>query len=337
MTQAERDAEDKAKADKKVAERASVTKDWQDLYDTGGDKALAEHIKANYQDGAAGWRKSDLNRATQVINTPGTTFEGQAQADYDSLYATWDMMTRYGDQTKYGADGKTLKQIMPWEQDAGYKSWTGYDDFNFSGWVDPQIQIDKDNAAAEKQRKAEEAQRRAQEAALAKQEKDKQITNSFTQSQSSVQDAFGVSGSNNVIGQGPNSNREEAVERAKEYQNNKNNEITSDNNTITNTDTSKAVNNTEKGTTTKTTTWDNSGYVQGLADDAFKKYQGKWGGGGSNQTTNYSNIFNNVKQNAGNSGDWKTNIGNNNKINSSKIGNNYSLNFGSIDLKNEQS
>jgi hypothetical protein len=320
--QEEQKQKEAAQKQREAAEQAAAleakNKQWSEIYNEGGDQALADWMIENGSNAEYRLSRQDLAYANQIKEGTVESFNAAGKAAQDAHHQQWMQMTK-GNET-YGAQNQTLRELMPYQRMANnYEGLTG--------WVDPQIQIDKDNAAAEKVKKEADAQN----AALAKQERDKQLANSFTENQSSVQDAFGVNGSNNTIGQGPDSNREEAVERAQEYQNNSNNQV------MTNTDTSKAINNTEKGTTTKTTTWDNSGYVQGLADDAFKKYQVKWGGGGSNQTTNYSNIFNNVKQNAGNSGDWKTDIGNNNKINSSKIGNNYSLNLGSIDLKNQQS
>lgn len=311
-----------ARKQREAAERTAAleakNKQWSAIYNEGGDQALADWMIKNQTDSNYGLSKQDIAYANQIKAGTLESFNAAGKAAKAAHHQQWAQMTK-GNET-YGAKYQTLKELMPYQAlDNNYEGLTG--------WVDPQIQINKDNAAAEKAKKESDAQN----AALAKQERDKQLANSFTKNQSSVQNAFGVNGNNNTIGQGPNSNREEAVERAQEYQNNSNNQV------MTNMDTSKAINNTEKSATTKTTTWNNSGYVQGLADDAFKKYQGKWGGGGSNQTTNYSNIFNNVKQNVGNSGDWKTNIGNNNKINSSKIGNNYSLNLGSINLKNQQS
>ena len=332
LTPAQQAAETKAKADKAAAERSTVTDGWQDLYNTGGDKAVADYIKTNYKKGGAGWREADLNHANQVINTPGSTFTSAAKADYDKAYASWDQRTRYNDQTRYGASQQTLKQLQPWEQDYGYKNLSNYDDFNFSGWVDPQIQIDKDNAAKAKADKAAEAQRKAEALAASQKQTQAELTNSVSQKNQSVQNAF--YGSNNQINQGANKNREEAVERVQEYQKTNSNQTTSNTQDYQNTSSNKAVNNTEKSSTSSTTSSNNSGYVQQLADNAIGDYNQKWRNN-QGSTTNYSNIFtNNIKQDVGNSGNWTTNFGNNNKLNNVRAGNDYSLNLGNINLEN---
>ena len=56
----------------------------------------------------------------------------------------------------------------------------------------------------------------------------------------------------------------------------------------------------------------------------------------SSGTNQNSSITNNIEQNIGNKGDWETNIGDNNTINNSLIGNDYSLNMGSINVANNQ-
>lgn len=311
--------EEQRKRDLAAAQQAAKEKrnnQWQKVYNEGGDQALADWMIENQTNGEVGLTKQDLAYANQIKKGTSTSFYDigkQAQADH---HQQWSQMTAGNDT--YGAQNQTLRQLMPYKRlENQYEG--------LQGWVDPQIQIDKDNAAA----KAAEEQERQAAASEANKKRQEEINNSETQKNQSVNDAF--YGSNNVIGNGPNSNREEAVERAQEYQNNSNNQ------TVTNADTSKAINNTEKSTTTKTTTYGGSGYVQGLADKAFGKYQGRWSGGGGNQTTDYSSIFNNVKQNVGNMGDWKTNVGSNNKISTSRIGNKYSLNLGNINLNNQQS
>ena len=329
LTPAQRAAEDKAKADKAARERSSVTESWQDLYNTGGDKAVAEYIKSNYKSGEAGWKQSDYNHANQFLSS-GTSFNDSAKADYDKAYADWNKFVSIHNE-KIGVAQQTLREIYPWEKDSRKAGLSNYDNFNFSGWVDPQIQIDKDNSArelAEKNAKAE-ADRKA--AAAAKQQEEQQLSSTTDQKNQSVQNAF--YGSNNTINQGPNKNREEAVDRAQEYQ--KNSNITTEvgeSQKYQNNSSNQAVNNTEKSTT-KSNSWNNDGFVQSLADEKLDEYKAKWRGDG--QTNNYSNVFkNNINQNIGNKGNTTTNIGNSNKFNNVRAGNDYSLNFGNIDLNN---
>ena len=162
-----------------------------------------------------------------------------------------------------------------------------------------------------------EAKRNAEALAASQKQAQVEQAKSASQKNQSVQNAF--NGSNNQINQGANKNREEAVERVQEYQK---------------TNSNKAVNNTEKSSTSSKTSSNNSGYVQQLADNAISDYNQKWRNN-QGSTTNYSNIFtNNIKQDVGNSGNWTTSITNNNKLNNVRAGNDYSLNLGNINLGN---
>ncbi len=76
-------------------------------------------------------------------------------------------------------------------------------------------------------------------------------------------------------------------------------------------------------------TWSNQDFIRGLAKDRAQEYTN-----GSVTNTNQS-ISNNIEQNIGNKGDMETNI-ENSTINNSLIGNDYSLNLGSINLANQQ-
>ena len=333
----QKQAQIKAEQDKKAAaERSTVTDGWQDLYNTGGDKAVADYIKTNYKKGGAGWRESDLRHANSVVNIPGSTFKSAAKADYDKAYAAWDRSTGGSSKQTYGAQHQTLKQLRPWEKDSRSKNLSNYANFNFSGWVDPQIQIDKDNAAKAKAKaeadKAAEAQRKAETIAASKKQTQAELTNSISQKNQYVQNAF--YGSNNQINQGAHRNRGEAVERVQEYQKTSSNQTTTNTQDYQNTNSNKAANNTEKSSTSSKTSSNDSGYVQQLADNAISDYTQKWRNK-QGSTTNYSNIFtNNIKQDVGNSGNWATNFGNNNKLNNVRAGNNYSLNLGNINLEN---
>ena len=74
--------------------------------------------------------------------------------------------------------------------------------------------------------------------------------------------------------------------------------------------------------------WSNEDFVRGLAKERAEAYT-------EGSTTNQNqSVVNNIEQNIGNKGDWETNIGDNNTINNSSIGNDYSLNMGSINVAN---
>ena len=76
--------------------------------------------------------------------------------------------------------------------------------------------------------------------------------------------------------------------------------------------------------------WSNEDFIRGLAKERAESFTES---SGTNQN---SSITNNIEQNIGNKGDWETNIGDNNTINNSLIGNDYSLNMGSINVANNQ-
>ena len=76
--------------------------------------------------------------------------------------------------------------------------------------------------------------------------------------------------------------------------------------------------------------WSNEDFIRGLARERAEEFTSTSSTGGNNSITN------NIEQNIGNKGDWETNIGDNNTINNSEIGNDYSLSMGSINLNNQQ-
>ncbi len=76
--------------------------------------------------------------------------------------------------------------------------------------------------------------------------------------------------------------------------------------------------------------WSNEDFIRGLAKERAEAFS-------EGQTNQSNSISNNIEQNIGNKGDWETNIGDNNTINNSSIGNDYSLNLGSINVANKQS
>lgn len=214
-----------------------------------------------------------------------------------------------------------------------------------------EVQIQKDRAAkAEADKKAEE-QRKEEAKAAKRQEAQADITNTLIENHQLVANAFGGGSSKTNQNSSVNTNREEAAERAQEYQNTTNssqeNEIADQDNT-NNTEideqanqnwnkqwldsyTNSSVNNTGTNSGSKTPTSTDSEYIQGLADDKVNEYKNKWNNGSTN-TVDYTSILkNDINQNIGNAGDWKTSFGNNNKLNSVRAGNNYTLNLGNID------
>lgn len=74
--------------------------------------------------------------------------------------------------------------------------------------------------------------------------------------------------------------------------------------------------------------WSDSDFTAGLARERSQEYI-------TNGTSTENNsITNDIEQNIGNKGDWETNIGDNNTINNSSLGNDYSLNLGSLNVAN---
>ena len=76
--------------------------------------------------------------------------------------------------------------------------------------------------------------------------------------------------------------------------------------------------------------WSNDDFIRGLAKERAESFTEN---GSTNQS---STITNNIEQNVGNKGDMETIIGDGNTINGSSIGNDYSLNMGSINVANNQ-
>ena len=76
--------------------------------------------------------------------------------------------------------------------------------------------------------------------------------------------------------------------------------------------------------------WSNDDFIRGLAKERAESFTD------SGSTSQNQSITNNIEQNVGNKGDMETNIGDNNTINGSLIGNDYSLNMGSINVANNQ-
>ena len=75
-------------------------------------------------------------------------------------------------------------------------------------------------------------------------------------------------------------------------------------------------------------TWSNDDFIAGLAKERSQEYI-------KNSTSTETNSINNdIDQYIGNKGDWETNIGDNNTISNSAIGNDYSLNLGSLNVAN---
>lgn len=75
-------------------------------------------------------------------------------------------------------------------------------------------------------------------------------------------------------------------------------------------------------------TWSNDDFIAGLAKERSQEYIK------NNTSTETNKINNDIDQNIGNKGNWETNIGDNNTISNSAIGNDYSLNLGSLNVAN---
>ena len=74
--------------------------------------------------------------------------------------------------------------------------------------------------------------------------------------------------------------------------------------------------------------WSNEEFIRGLAKERAQAF--------SNSNLSETNtITNDIEQNIGNKGDFTTNIGDGNTITGSSIGNDYSLNLGSINNANK--
>jgi len=74
--------------------------------------------------------------------------------------------------------------------------------------------------------------------------------------------------------------------------------------------------------------WSNDDFIAGLARERSQEYIN------NSTSTENNSITNDIEQNIGNKGDWETNIGDNNTINNSSIGNDYSLILGSLNVAN---
>lgn len=76
--------------------------------------------------------------------------------------------------------------------------------------------------------------------------------------------------------------------------------------------------------------WSNEDFIRGLAKERAEAFT-------ENGSTNQSNsITNNIEQNIGNKGNMTTTIGDNTTLNNASVGNDYSLNLGSINVANNQ-
>ena len=74
--------------------------------------------------------------------------------------------------------------------------------------------------------------------------------------------------------------------------------------------------------------WSNEDFIRGLARERAEEF--------TSISNKENSITNNIEQNIGNKGDWETNVDNSGTISDSLIGNDYSLNMGSINLNNQQ-
>ena len=76
--------------------------------------------------------------------------------------------------------------------------------------------------------------------------------------------------------------------------------------------------------------WSDEDFIRGLAKERAEAFTE------SGSTSQSNSITNNIEQNVGNKGDMTTTFGDGNTIQNSSIGNDYSLNLGSINVANNQ-
>ncbi len=345
--QEEKLAAEQAKKDQEAAARQQLTNSWKDLYSTGGDLAVAESIISGSANGGT-YTAQDL-AAAKAVKEGGKTFGQVGQEAYQKSYDTWNRMTGHGkNTTRYGPKAQTIYQIMPfddWSKNVQKFEWS-------DGSYDERIKAEK--AAAEKaeaQRKAEEkrqadelarqqaaaeAQRRAKAEAEAKRKADEEARRKAEANKPKVK-----------VEETPASIAKERTETyTKEngttITNNIKQNIGNRGDTTTTVGDDNIINNSEVGNNRSENkgeinidnspqAWSNDGFIRQLAKERASNYQKK---GNEFRTNINSNIFNNVSQDIGNSKDWTTSFGNNNKLNNVKAGNNYSLNLGNVNLKN---
>jgi len=76
--------------------------------------------------------------------------------------------------------------------------------------------------------------------------------------------------------------------------------------------------------------WSNDDFIRGLARERAESFTDE------STTSQNQSITNNIEQNVGNKGDMETNIENSGTMSNNIIGNDYSLNMGSINVANNQ-
>ena len=359
-------AAEQAKKDQEAAARQQLTNSWKDLYNSGGDAAVSQSIlnstDAQYYEKNKKWQKGssynqqDYNAAVKVRDDGGT-FKQAGEANLQKTRDWYDNITGHGgNTTTYGAQGQTIYQLMPFSDFT--KDHQSYDWSD--GSYDERIKSEKaaaDKAAADKAAKEAEAKRLADEARRAKEQADLKAAND--NKQQATQNA--INSGNKVTQQKPvqETPAEEAKGRTEEYKKT----TTSNGNTITNNITQNignkgdtqtnitnngTINNSEIGNDKSNNqgsinvtneieskksgqAWNNDSFVRQLATERASAYQKR---SDEFRTNINNNIFNNVNQDVGNSGNWTTSITNNGKLNNVKAGNDYRLNLGNINLKN---
>jgi len=308
-------AEEQAKKDAAKAARAELVDSWKDLYNSGGDKALAQHIVDNHKNGGA-YYATDLADAKAVL-AGNTTFKAEGDKRYNTIYEQWDKNT--SGNTTYGASYQTLKELMPFE------SYTDTSKLQSFDWATGYEEPKPEPPPATTVQPPKEIEYKPP-ASIPKESlintKPKPNANSSVSTETSESPAS------------------IAKERTEEYSKNDTtitNNITQNignrGDTKTTVGQNNTINNSEIGDNKsqnmgsidiKNEVWSNDDFVRSLAKERADAYKER----AKIQTTN---IFqNDIEQNVGNKNDWTTTVGNDNKINNSKVGNDYSLNLGNV-------
>ena len=361
---ADKAAAEQAKKDQEAAARQQLTDSWKDLYNSGGDLAVAESILSGQANGGT-YTQQDLAAAKEV-KEGGKTFKQVGAERLQGSYDTWWMVTGSGkNNTRYGAQGQTIHQVMPWDE------WSkDIQTFDWSdGSYDERIKSEKaaaDKAAADKaaadKAAADEAARLAEEQrqadALAKQQADAEAKRLADAEAKRLADeeAKRLAEENKPKVEVEETPSSIAKERTETYTNENGSTITNnieqnignrgdtkttvgDDNTINNSEIgdNKSQNIGEINVENEQQAWSNDDFVWSLAKekaDAYRSNANDRVKNGNKTITNKSTINNNFFQNTGNKGDWSTTVGNNNKMNNVKAGNDYSINLGNINNSN---
>lgn len=359
QARAEQQAAEQAQKDQEAAARQQLTNSWKDLYNTGGDLAVAESILSGQANGGT-YTAQDI-AAAKKVKEGGTTFGQIGQEAFQKSYDTWNMVTGNGQNTtKYGPQAQSIYQLMPfddWSKDVQRFEWS-------DGSYDERIKSEKaaaDKAAADKAAADKAAADAASAADAAKRQAD--LDEAQRQKDAAAQAALQKKPEPTPTPQAPVKKEtpiEEAKGRAEEYTNTttqNGNTITNnitqnvgnkgdmkteigDDNTITNSEigNDKSENTGSINVTNQQTQEEkNNDFVWGLANERASAYRANAAQRVSNGNSTSSNAYtfdNNFLQNTGNKGNMTTSFGNNNSLNNVRAGNDYSINLGNINSSN---